>query len=104
MNIIIALLLGAVAGAIDTVPMIGGKAPRHSIVAIFVQWVVIGLLIPFVHWGLAPWLTGMIIGLLGMAPFMILTHLRNPKAVPTIALAGLVLGAGVGFAGGLLIH
>ena len=85
-NILIALLIGIIAGAIDALPMIKNKnVPRFSIMAIFTQWVVIGLLIPFVNWEIALWLKGLIIGELGMLPFLIIAFYRSKKSIiPTI--------------------
>jgi len=65
-EILVALLIGAIAGLIDIAPMIKRPVPRESIVATFVQWVLLGLVIPFVSWSIPAWLTGSILGLLGM--------------------------------------
>ncbi len=103
-NILIALLLGIIASCIDAIPMITNKnIPRFSIMAIFAQWVVMGLLIPFVNWEIAPWLRGLIIGELGMFPFMIIAFYRSKKSIfPTIIMAA-VLGITIAVAGSYLI-
>jgi len=50
-NIAIALLIGAGAGLVDCAPMLKhSMIPRESIVAIFAQWLLLGLVIPFVPW------------------------------------------------------
>lgn len=97
-KILEALLLGAVAGAIDAVPMIK-TAPRFATLLVFSQWVFLGLVIPFVAWDLEPWVKGMILGVLGMIPTMILVWPRNPKRIPGIAVFGAGLGAMIGFVG-----
>ncbi len=98
-NIIIALLIGAAAGIIDTVPMLRMKVPVFSVAAIFCQWVFLGLVIPFISWDTEPWLTGLILGELGMLPFAIQALYRNKKAViPMILFAG-ILGIAIGVAG-----
>lgn len=103
-NILIALALGIIAAAIDALPMIKNKnIPRFSIMAIFAQWVVMGLLIPFVHWEIAPWLKGAIIGELGMLPFMIIAFYRSKKSIlPTIIMAA-ILGAAIAVAASYFI-
>ena len=98
-DIAIALLIGILAGVVDVIPMIKKRVPWHSTVSVFAQWVLLGLLIPFVRWGVEPWLKGMIIGALGMAPTMILAINRNLKSLgPTLAY-GVILGAAIGLAG-----
>jgi len=102
-DILIALVIGMVAGAIDILPMLKKGIPKFSILFIFSQWVLIGLLIPFVNWDMAPWLKGMIIAELGMVPVMILTYGRNRKKIPTIIIYAAILGIGIGIAGASLI-
>lgn len=96
--ILIALSISALAGLIDIAPMWARPIPRASIAAIFVQWLLLGLVIPFVSWPLPSWLTGALLGLLGMAPTMIVAYTRNPKSIIPTAIYALVLGAGIGAA------
>lgn len=103
-NIIIALSIGAAAGLLDVLPMLKQKVPRFSILAIFVQWVFLGLIIPFLAWGTDPWLTGLIVAEAGMLPFMIQALYRNKKAVlPMFIFAG-ILGIAIGVAGEYFIQ
>ncbi len=95
-EILIALLIGVIAGLIDIFPMVKRPIPRESIIATFAQWVLLGLVIPFVSWPTPTWLTGAILGLLGMAPSMIVAHKRNPSSVIPTAVFGVALGAGIG--------
>jgi hypothetical protein len=48
-NVFVALLIGIGAGPIDVTPMVLQKINRYSILSVFAQWVVLGLLIPFVE-------------------------------------------------------
>ncbi len=102
-DILLALTLGVVAGAIDIIPMIKRNVPKFSIGFVFAQWVVLGLLIPFVNWKIPSWLKGLIIGELGMIPVMILTYYRNKQALPSIMIFAAVLGIGLGIAGAKFI-
>jgi len=91
-KLLIALLLGILAGAIDVLPIVRTKIPWTSRLFMFVQWVLIGLVVPYLDWELASWLKGLVVGLLGMVPVMILTYGRNNKRIPTIALFGVLHG------------
>lgn len=103
-NILTALLIGAAAGFIDVLPMLQQKVPVFSKIAIFCQWLFLGLIIPFLSWDLEPWLTGLIAGELGMLPFAIQALYRNPKAViPSMIMAG-ILGIAIGVAGDYFIR
>lgn len=95
-NILIALAIGIIAGIIDIFPMLKQKVPKFSIYYIFAQWVFIGLIIPFVSWEMQPWLKGLIIGVLGMAPAAIIAYHRNRKRVLSILLYAMPLGAAIG--------
>lgn len=96
---LIALTLGAIVGAIDIIPMVRKKVYKYSIIAVFAQWMLLGLLIPFVSWGIQPWLKGMIIGLLGMVPTMVVAYDRNRSAVIPTGIFGAVFGSLLGIAG-----
>lgn len=102
-EILLSILLGAVAGAIDVVPMIK-TSPKFASVLVFAQWIFLGLIIPFVGWAIAPWLKGLVLGTLGMVPIMILVFPRNPKKIPGIAIFGAVLGALIGYCGTFIVH
>jgi hypothetical protein len=103
-DIFIALAIGALAGTIDIIPMIFQKINKYSIVAVFCQWVFLGLVIPFVDWDIQVWAKGLILGLLGMTPIMILALFRNKKAAPSILLFGALLGMVVAVVADFFIH
>ncbi len=102
-EILLALLLGAFAGLIDASPMIK-KSPRFAVLLVFSQWVLLGLVIPFVSWPIQPWLKGLILGIMGMIPVMILVFPRSPKNIPGITLFGAGLGAMIGYLGTFIVH
>lgn len=60
--------------------------------AIFAQWVIIGLFIPFISWEIQPWLKGLIVGELGMLPFMIIAFYRSKKSIIPMAIMAAILG------------
>jgi len=102
-NILIALAIGAVAGIIDVVPMIMQKMDKNACISAFLQWLFLGLIIPFVAWDLLPWLKGSIIALLMAIPIMIIVFTEDSKAIIPISVMSILLGAGVGYAGSILI-
>ena len=97
-NIITALIIGVIAGAIDISPMIKQKMPKFTIASVFAQWVFIGLIIPFISWNLDPWLKGLVVAELGMLPMMILVLEKYKSKLPTIILFTAVLGIAIGIA------
>lgn len=103
-NIIIALLIGLVAGIIDVLPMIIQKLDKYSNLSAFVHWLVLGLIIPFVSWGISPWLQGLIIGELSAIPVIITQIPKDKKAIVPIIVMSAILGALVGFAGNIFIR
>jgi hypothetical protein len=102
-DIIIALVIGIAAGIIDVVPMIIQKLEKEASVSAFVHWVVLGLIIPFVSWDIAPWLKGLIIGLLSALPIMIIVFPKDKKSLIPIGVMSAVLGVAVGVAGAAFI-
>jgi hypothetical protein len=102
-EIIIALLIGTIAGIIDVVPMIIQKIDKYANLSAFIHWVVLGLIIPFVSWDIAPWLKGLIIAEISAVPILLIVAPKDQKAVIPISIMSAVLGVGVGLAGAYFI-
>jgi len=102
-NILIALLIGIVAGIIDVIPMIIMKLDKTANWSAFIHWVVLGLIIPFVHWDIDPWLKGLIIGELMTLPIIIIVAPNDKKSLIPIILFSAILGMGVAIAGSKFI-
>ncbi|MDN5201915.1 hypothetical protein QQ008_11090 [Fulvivirgaceae bacterium BMA10] len=102
-DIIIALLIGTVAGIIDTTPMVIRKMYKYAILSVFVQWVVLGLIIPFVDWHIQPWLKGLIIGEIAPLPAMIMVFPRIKKMIVPMIIFHAILGIGIALAGARFI-
>jgi hypothetical protein len=102
-DFLIAILIGLVAGLIDVTPMIIMKLEKVANVSAFVHYFVLGLIIPFVGWDLAPWLKGMMISFLSALPVMILIYPKDKKAIIPMIMFALILGAGIGIAGAKFI-
>lgn len=98
-----ALTIGAVAGALDALPMVLQKQKPRAVFSAFLHWLALGLLIPYLHWGLSPRLTGALAGLLLAVPVIVMVGEEEPRAWLPIGLASLLLGAAVGWAGAVWV-
>lgn len=96
-EILLALTIGACAGLIDIIPMIKQKLNKYSIVSAFVQWVVLGVIIPNTNlFGLVSWVNGLIIAVISALPITILVLENDKKSVPIILTMSAILGSLVG--------
>lgn len=102
-NIFIALIIGLSAAIIDVVPMIIQRIDKTACISAFIQWIVLGLIIPFVNWDLQPWLKGLIIAELAALPIMVLVSAKEPKSIIPIVIFSAVLGVAIGLAGAKFI-
>ena len=98
-----ALLIGVVAGVIDVAPMVARGNSGRDNVAAFLHWLALGLVIPYLHWGLAPWLTGLIAAELLALPVIVMVTKEEPGAWLPIGAMSAVLGALVGWAGSVWV-
>ena len=98
-EIIIALIIGMVAGIIDVIPMIIQRMDRYSNLSAFAHWVVLGLIIPFVSWNMAGWLKGLVLSEIFAVPVLLMVMPKDKKAVIPIILMSAILGVIVGIAG-----
>jgi len=98
-DIFIAMIIGLAAGLIDIIPMIIQKLDKRDTISAFVHYFALGLIIPFVSWGIASWITGVVIALLTSIPIMIIVYPRDKKAIIPMIVFSLILGAGIGIAG-----
>lgn len=98
-DILIAIIIGLVAGLIDVTPMIIMKLEKVANISAFVHYFILGLIIPFVSWDIAPWIKGIIISILTALPVMILVYPKDKKAIIPMIVFAIILGAGIGFIG-----
>ena len=98
-EILIALTIGIVAGIIDVVPMIIQKMEKTANLSAFAHWVVLGLIIPFVSWDIAPWLKGLIIAEISAIPILFIVAVKDKKAILPITVMSAILGIAVAIAG-----
>ena len=93
----LSLALGVVAGLIDIIPMLIQKLDRYSILSAFVHWVVVGLIITYVQFGVRGWLKGLILAELLALPIVILVLKNESNAVLPILVMSALLGSLLGF-------
>lgn len=99
-KLVFSVIVGLVAGAIDIIPMIIQKLPRHSTVSaffhhLFVSIIILNVNIPHIVW----WLEGGVIGLALAIPMLIQIGNSDRKSLPIIALNAVILGTLVSLAG-----
>ena len=98
-DILIALIIGIIAGIIDVIPMIIQKMEKSANLSAFSHWLVLGLIIPFVSWNIAPWLKGLIIAELSAIPILFMVVPKDKKAILPITVMSAILGIAVAIAG-----
>ncbi len=79
------------------------KLEKAANISAFTHYFVLGLIIPFVHWDLSPWITGVIISFLSALPIMIIVFSKDKKSLIPITIFSIILGAGIGLAGAKFI-
>jgi hypothetical protein len=102
-DLLIAIIIGLVAGLIDVTPMIIMKLEKTANISAFMHYFMLGLIIPFVSWNIAPWIKGIVIALLTAIPIMIIVFPKDKKAIIPMIIFSLILGAGIGIAGAKFI-
>lgn len=98
-DIFIAAIIGLIAGTIDVTPMIIMKLEKSANISAFIHYFVLGLIIPFVNWDIAPWLKGIIISFLSAIHIMVIVFPNDKKSLIPISIFSVILGAGIGWAG-----
>lgn len=96
-KLLIALLIGAAAGTLDTIPMLLRKAPWHEVAVPFVHWLMLGVLIAYVQMPLHPALKGSVVAVMTTLPMLISYSQSKPGAVLPVLGISIVLGAVVGW-------
>jgi len=102
-DILIALIIGIIAGIIDVIPMLIQKLDKFANLSAFAHWVILGLIIPFVDWNIEPWIKGLILGELSAIPIMIIVYPKDKKALIPMIIFSAILGIGVAIAGAKFI-
>lgn len=96
-RIAIGLLVGAVAGAVDIVPMLLKNLTWDANLSAFAMWLVIGFMVATSELKLHPVPKGIVISYLCLLPVACIIGWKDPASLMPILGMTLVLGAFVGF-------
>lgn len=102
-NILLALLIGSMAGVIDIIPMIIKKLDKYFIFSAFLFYLILGVLNYKTGFVNTPWLNGLITGIILFVPQFFLVYKLDKPALPLILLNTIILSCGVGLLTGLFI-
>ncbi len=91
------LILGAIAGALDLIPMILQGLTLDANISAFIMWLVIGFLLTKVDLNLKGFLRGLVISFLVLAPSAVLIGWKDPLVLVPVVLMTAVLGSLLGF-------
>jgi len=94
------LLIGALAGLLDIIPMLGQKLSWDADLSAFTMWVVVGYLVSAIDLKLNPLLKGILVAFLVLLPTAIIIGAKEPLSLLPIGIMTLILGAGVGYFAG----
>jgi len=97
-NKIKGLMLGAVAGVVDVIPMIIQKLTWDANISAFTMWVIIGFLISIVDLNINSIVKGILIAFLVLLPSAILIGWKEPISLIPISIMTIILGGLLGFA------
>jgi hypothetical protein len=91
------ILLGAVAGVLDVVPMIIQGLTWDANLSAFSMWVVVGLVLSSIGFKMPSVIKGIAVSLLILLPTAILIGWKQPISLVPILIMTVILGAGLGF-------
>ncbi|MBC16338.1 MAG: hypothetical protein CL942_04710 [Desulfovibrio sp.] len=90
------LMLGSAAGIIGGIPMAFQNLNWQTLIAAFLHWLVLGILVTHTKLPTYNWLSGAIIGGLTSLPLMVLVSVQAPSAWVYLLIISVVLGCLIG--------
>lgn len=96
-KILLGVVLGAIAGVIDLVPMLLQKLTWDANLSAFFLWVVSGFMLATSELNLPPVLKGIVIPFLCLLPSAFIIGWKEPFSLVPISIMTLILGALLGF-------
>jgi hypothetical protein len=96
-TIVVGVLLGAVAGVLDVIPMLLQGLTWDANLSAFFLWVVSGFMLATSNLKLAPVLKGMLIPFICLLPSAFIIGWKEPFSLVPIGVMTLILGALLGF-------
>ena len=99
-KMIIAVVIGLIAGLLDLIPLVMVGAPLLNMASILMFWVVTGLFVANVTLLKNSILNGLVLSTLNMLPLVMVIYTINPKDfLPMLSMA-IILGPLVGYLNG----
>jgi hypothetical protein len=103
-TILLAVLIGIIAGVIDILPMVKMKLDKYAIFSAFTFY----FIMPFIIFdtelfGIVWWLKGGVIALALAIPVIIIASKEDKKSIPPMVVMSIVLGTLIGVAGHFII-
>lgn len=92
------ILLGAIAGILDVVPMIIQKLTWDANISAFLMWLVIGFFLTQIKMNIPGFLKGIIVSFLTLAPIAVLIGWQDPFNLLPVSIMTLILGSLLGLA------
>jgi hypothetical protein len=96
-TIVVGVLLGAVAGVLDVIPMLLQGLTWDANLSAFFLWVVSGFMLATSNLKLAPVLKGILIPFICLLPSAFIIGWKEPFSLVPIGVMTLILGALLGF-------
>jgi hypothetical protein len=96
-RIVVGLIIGAVAGVLDVIPMLLQKLTWDANLSAFTLWVVVGFMLATSNLRLPAVAKGIVIAFLCLSPSLFIIGWGNPASLIPILIMTLILGALVGF-------
>jgi hypothetical protein len=94
---LIGILLGAIAGVVDVIPMIMMNLTWDANLSAFSMWVIVGFLISVVEIKVLPIFKGILMAFLVLFPSAILIGSKEPQSLIPIFAMTTILGGLLGF-------
>lgn len=91
-KLLLILAVGLVLGLIDIIPLFLANAPLFNMVAVGVFWLVAALMMARTSFVKNPWLDGLLMGVVLMAPLILTVSAVNPKDLVPMLLMAVLLG------------
>jgi hypothetical protein len=99
-KILIGIILGAIAGTLDVIPMSIQELPIEAGLSAFSMWVVIGFFLTVSEIKIHPILKGILFSFLTLLPSAFIIGWKEPLSLIPISIMTLVLGSFLGFTTG----
>jgi hypothetical protein len=96
-NSIIGILVGAMAGTLDVIPMVLQNLTWDANLSAFSLWLVVGFLISVTNINIPSWLKGIVLAFLVLTPSAIIIGAQEPETLIPISFFTLILGALSGY-------